>query len=316
MMKWHEQMPKGKRWRFVAVVGPTASGKSFVGMELAKAFQGTIICCDSVQLYRGFDIGSAKPSAQDQARVPHLLFDQFAWDEVCDAAIYARLARAAITDVVDAGRLPIVVGGTGLYLRALIGELWDDDVPSDEGLRQRLAIRQSADLYAELRERDPRRAGQLHENDRFRVIRALEINFLTGAPVRDSAASTRPPPPRDHLLVFMNPPRDALYANINDRVRSMLSGGLIDEVRGLLDAGVDPSCKVMGSIGYKEVFRMLSGHLPVADLERDIATATRQYAKRQVTWFKKIAADAVLSETSDVTELLSTFETLGFRGEE
>jgi tRNA dimethylallyltransferase len=310
-MKWHCQMPAGERPEFLVVGGPTASGKSAVGLELAKVFSGSIICCDSVQLYKGFDIGSAKPSLEEREVFPHLLFDEFDWNEPCDAAIYAAKARLAIQKVRSEGSLPIVVGGTGLYLRALLGDAWDDDIPSDPELRASLAERSSDDLYADLKTRDPRRATQLHMNDRYRVIRALEINILTGSPVKDisSPSSQRP---RKHLMIFMNPPRDELYARINFRTTQMLRDGLIDEVRELIHSGVDPLCKPMGSIGYKEVVEMLQNKLAPEDLEAAIATATRQYAKRQVTWFKKVPSDAELSRVEDLRDVIDAIKHADF----
>jgi tRNA dimethylallyltransferase len=303
-------MPSGQRPEFLVVGGPTASGKSAVALELAKAFSGSLICCDSVQLYQGFDIGSAKPSKAEQAIVPHLLFDEFSWNEPCDAAIFAAKARQAITQVQETGRLPIVVGGTGLYLRALLGDAWDEDIPSDEELRKKLSERRSEDLFSELKSLDPRRAAQLHVNDRFRVIRALEINLLTGSPVKDPSLH-KLDSQRKHILVFMNPPREYLYSRINGRTSAMISEGLLEEVKGLLDAGVDPACKPMGSIGYKEVVFMLNHGTSREDLEKSIATATRQYAKRQVTWFKKVLADAELSRVDQVQTLIHSIKESG-----
>lgn len=308
-MKWQCQLPNGMTPEFIAIGGPTASGKSQVAMELARKLNGAIICCDSVQVYRGFDIGSAKPSKSEQAEIPHWLFDEFNWNENCDAAIYAAKARVAIDHVRSVGQMPIVVGGTGLYLRALLGDGWDDDIPSDENLRQQLASRTSDDLFSELTSLDPRRAAQIHKNDRFRVIRALEINHLTGAPVREMR-------PRDglarrHLMIFMDPPRDELYEQINDRTKAMIGSGLLDEVHRLLAAGVDPECKPMGSIGYREAVSLLLGRISAGELEEQVATATRQYARRQLTWFKKVPADAVLEGPQEVESLLQRLRGIG-----
>ena len=302
-MKWQSLLPAGITPEFIVVGGPTASGKSAMALELAKALSGSIVCCDSVQIYRGFDIGSAKPTKSEQSVVPHYLFDEFAWSEPCDAAIYAAKAKEAMAEIRGEGRIPVVVGGTGLYLRALLGESWDDDLPGDPELRQRLALRASDDLFNELRDKDPRRAAKLHMNDRFRVIRALEINILTGHPVRESleGASSR----RAHLMIYMNPSRDVLYERINTRVLQMLEDGFVTEVETLLAQGVSADCKPMGSIGYKEVVQMLAGHLNQSELPAAIATATRQYAKRQVTWFKKVPSDGVIEGTEPAAELIS-----------
>ena len=307
-MKWQSRLPTGTKPEFVVVGGPTASGKSAVALDLAKALNGSIICCDSVQLYRGFDVGSAKPTKAEQSQVPHLLFDEFSWNENCDAAIYSLKARESIQRERASGRMPIVVGGTGLYLRALLGESFDEDIPSDESLRQELSARDSDDLFAELKALDPRRAAQLHRNDRFRVVRALEINRLTGAPVREVSVSAAAP--RSHVMVFMNPAREVLHERINLRTRQMINDGLLNEVRNLLASGVDPDCKPMRSIGYKEAVAMLRGELNEGELAEAIATATRQYAKRQVTWFKKVLADSELVGTEEVVDLISQIRSL------
>ena len=237
--------------RFVAVVGPTASGKSAVAMEIARCCAGEIVCCDSVQLYRGFDIGSAKPSSEEQEQVPHHLFDVFSAGEPCDAAIYAQKARACMDEIRSRGRMPLVTGGTGLYLRALTGENWNADLPSDESLRHELAQRSSDELFKELTELDPVRASQLHQNDRFRVIRALEILKLTGLPVPQprTPASDK----RDHIVIVMDPPKSILHDAIHRRTEVMLRMGLIEEVKGLLSHGVAADVKPMSSIGYAEV---------------------------------------------------------------
>ena len=302
MISWQCLIPEDQQVEFLVVVGPTASGKSALAMQLAQAFNGAIVCCDSVQLYRGFDIGSAKPSVAEQRIVPHFLFDALSWEQPCDAASYAAMAKKAIKDIREAGRLPIVVGGTGLYLRALLGDAWDDDVPSDEELRKKLNSRSSEDLFAELLRIDPRRAGQLHQNDRFRVVRALEINILTGHSV--PAVSRAETAQRSHLAFFLNPPRAMLHERINQRTKEILAAGIVPEVRQLISQGVDPLCKPMQAIGYKQVVAMIQGNLDEMNLEDEIATATRQYAKRQVTWFKKVLVDAVIEDFSEAEGLV------------
>ncbi len=273
----------------LALVGPTGSGKTSLAMALAERLDGEIVGCDSVQLYRGFDIGSAKPTREERKRVPHHLVDLLAWNEDCDAAQYATLARAAIADVQGRGRVPIVTGGTGLYLRSLTGAAFHDDLPKDAALRASFATRPLAELYAELQRLDPKRASEIHANDRFRVARSLELFTLLGKPL-----SALPPPPQNATpplcVVILDPERAALHASIERRTREMLAGGLLDEVRGLLAAGVERDCKPMRSIGYKEGAEHMAGTLAEPALEPAIAAATRQYAKRQVTWFKKTPA--------------------------
>lgn len=288
--------------RFLAVVGPTASGKSAVAMALAQHCHGEIVCCDSVQLYRGFDIGSAKPSQADRLAVPHHLFDEFSATEPCDAAIYSQKAKAAISEISSRGKIPIVTGGTGLYLRAIVGENWDTDLPSSDQLRLELGKRSSDDLFAELQSLDPLRASQLHKNDRFRVVRALEIVQLTGRPVPQPRKSSCGD--RDYLLVVMDPPRAVLHEAIHRRTRELLELGLVDEVKHLLAAGVPMDAKPMTSIGYSEVLSYLRGILPEALLLESIEVSTRQYAKRQCTWFKKMVRDYTLSGVSDLPPIL------------
>ena len=296
--------------RFIAVVGPTASGKSDVAMQLAESLGGEIVCCDSVQLYRGFDIGSAKPSRDDRLRIPHHLFDRFAWDEECDAAIYADEARVVISEVLQRGRVPIVTGGTGLYLRALVGENWDEGLPKDEVLRAKLNERASDDLFTELRDRDPERAKALHPHDRFRVIRALEINILSGAPVpRTVVPESRV---RDYLTLIMEPARELVRERIAIRVQKMLELGLVDEVRSLIENGVGTSSKPMQSIGYKECVAYLSGSLSESELALAITMATRQYAKRQATWFKKVMRDITLTSELDLPAALTFLQSYRF----
>lgn len=288
--------------RFIAVVGPTASGKSAVAMELAKHCRGEIVCCDSVQLYRGFDIGSAKPTREDRSHVPHHLFDEFEPDEPCDAAIYAQKAHQVIDEILTRGGMPIVTGGTGLYLRALAGENWNTDLPCDEALRQKLAQRSSVDLYEDLKARDPLRATQVHPNDRIRVIRSLEIVLLTGLAVPQPSKSL--PTTRNHLVVVMDPPRAALQEAVRRRTEAMLASGLVHEVQNLLAQGVSPTAKPMSSIGYAEVLAFLSGNLLPIQLQESIEVSTRQYAKRQCTWFKKISRDFTLSDVEGFAEIL------------
>lgn len=275
-----------KHPRFIVVAGPTASGKSDFSLRLAKALNGGIICCDSVQLYRGFDIGSAKPSISERQGIPHYLFDTLNWDQPYDAARYAADAKQVMDRVKSEGQFPILVGGTGLYLRALLGDAWDDKLPSDEQLRETLAARESSDLYKELMELDPKRALELHPNDRYRVIRSLEINLLTGKPVARRKANFNIS--NEHIMIFLDPPRDILRRRIIARTSKMLAQGLVHEVETLLASGVSSSCKPMSSIGYKQVVQVLDGSLKADLLESAIATATSQYAKRQVTWFKKV----------------------------
>lgn len=288
--------------RFIAVVGPTASGKSAVALEIAQHCKGEIVCCDSVQLYRGFDIGSAKPTVAERQQVPHHLFDSLAAEEPCDAAIYAQKARDCIADIHSRGRLPLVTGGTGLYLRALTGENWNADLPRDDKLRAKLQQQSSDELFSELVMLDPVRAKQLHPNDRFRVVRALEILKLTGKAVPQPKTATTAE--RDHIVIVMDPPKLKLHEAIRQRTLDMLRLGLVDEVKALLAQGVGQGIKAMSSIGYAEVRAVLNGELPESRLQEAIEISTKQYAKRQNTWFNKSPRDYTLADPKELSNIL------------
>lgn len=272
----------------IVIAGPTGSGKSALALAAAERLNGEIIGCDSVQLYRGFDIGSAKATSAERARVPHHLIDILDGAEECDAAAYSTLALAAIAAVQARGKTAIVVGGTGLYLRALWGSGFHDDLPKDEALREELRALSTEDLQIRLRAVDPQRAAALHPNDRFRVVRALELFTLLGKPLSELA----PAPVRalEAHTIVLDPERAVLHAAIERRTQAMLEQGLIAEVEGLLRAGIGRDVKPMQSIGYKQVALYLDGQLALADLTSAIMAATRQYAKRQTTWFKKVPA--------------------------
>ncbi len=294
---------------YLVIAGPTASGKSALAMELALRFNGEIINCDSVQLYRGFNIGSAKPTAEEQALVPHHLLDVVNADENYDARCFAEDTETLIQKIRSHHRLPIVVGGTGLYLRALWRENWHD-LPKSESLRQELEAWSNDELHARLHEIDPARAAQLHRNDRFRLQRAVEIATLTGRPL---SAQTPKSDERDRAFAIrVICSRPLLQERSRQRVDQMLKAGLIEEVRQLLASGVDPQCKPMQSIGYAQVVELLEGKISEADLPEQIQIATRQYAKRQETWFKKVQFDATWTSGSPIEPLVDLLRNAGF----
>jgi tRNA dimethylallyltransferase len=273
----------------IAVVGPTASGKSALGLRLALAFGGEIVSCDSLQVYRGLDIGSAKPTPEERRRVPHHLIDVVEPDEAFSAADYARRGRDAIASIHARGATPLVVGGTGLYLRALLYGLFAG--PSrDEALRRRLQgmaeRRGQARLHRWLARVDPASAARIDPADAVRVVRALEVFHKTGRPLSGHhQGGSEPLRGFDARILGLAPSREALRAAVEARTERMLGSGLLDEVRGLVERyGAD--VRPLRSIGYRQALAVVRGTLGVADAQRDIVKETMRYAKRQMTWFR------------------------------
>lgn len=258
-------------------------------MELARAYNGEIVSCDSVQVYRGFDVGSAKPSQAERQEVPHHMIDLVSWHEAYDAGTYGEAARHVLQSIKGRGKLPIVVGGTGLYLRALWSDRWHKDLPKDEALRVDLGKQDPNDLYQRLSHVDPGRAAHIHPHDTFRVIRALEIVLLTGQPVPFGRPESRGVG-EGAFVIKLDPPKALLADRIAERTRTMVEGGLIEEAESLLRAGCPRSAKPMQSIGYREAAQYLDGGIGRQDLEEQINQATRRYAKQQRTWFNKLDA--------------------------
>ena len=274
----------------VAVAGPTGSGKSDLALSIAAAFDGEVVNCDSLQVFRYFDIGTAKLPMEERRGIPHHLIDIADPDELFTAGEYARLARAAIAEISARGKLPVVAGGTGFYLRALLDGLFPGPV-RDTVLRERLAARESrraGSLHRLLSRFDAEAAGQIHANDIPKVMRALEVCLLTRQPVsglfrqgRDALGGYRT------LKLGLIPERDALYARLNARCASMFERGLADEVKEILARGFASTCKPFESHGYKQMIQLLNGELSPRDAVFYAQRNTRHYAKRQLTWFRK-----------------------------
>jgi tRNA dimethylallyltransferase len=274
----------------IAIVGPTASGKSALALDLARERGGEIVSCDSLQVYRGLDIGSAKATAEERAAVPHHLLDVVDPDQDFSAADYGRLARAALDAIAERGRLPLVAGGTGLYLRALRRGLFAG--PSrDPDFRRRLEAvadrRGNARLHRLLARIDPEAAVRIETSDRLRVIRALEVYRASGRPLSAHHREDVPAPDgRRWLIVGLDPPRDALRAAVEERTRRMLEGGLLDEVRLILARYGGADLRPLRAIGYRQAVAVVRGTQAVGDAQRDIVKETMRYAKRQMTWFR------------------------------
>lgn len=273
----------------IGVVGPTGSGKSALALFLAHPLDAEILNCDSLQIYRHFDIGTAKLAPAARRGIVHHLIDLCEPDEVFTAGDYARLARQTLRQVAARGRVPIVVGGTGFYLRALLDGLAPS--PSrDAGLRERLLardLRRPGSLHRLLRRFDPERARSIHPNDRNKLIRAVEVCLLARRPVTTGhQAGADPLHGFDIHLIGLDPPRAGLYEVLNQRLVEMFQTGLLEEVRALLDR-FPSSAKPFESIGYREAVAVVRGEITLEAAIVQAQTATRNYAKRQWTWFKK-----------------------------
>lgn len=271
--------------RVLAIGGVTASGKTLLGLALARALFGEIVSADSAQVYRGMDIGTDKPDAASRGLVPHHLLDIRSPDEPFSVAEYQRLADAAIATIARGRHTPIFVGGTGLYLRQVLRGAPLPPAPPQPELRARLEREPPAALYAQLLRSDPAAAARIHPHNVRRVIRALEILAVTGQPPSRFGAAPQPRYP--HLLVVLDRPADVLRARIAARVERMLERGLVDEVRRLLSRGVDPAAPGLAALGYRQTVAYLGGGGTQAELAAAITAATWAYARRQRTWFRR-----------------------------
>lgn len=274
----------------VAVAGPTGSGKSDLALAIAEQFDGEILNCDSLQVYRHFDIGTAKLPLKERRGIPHHLIDILNPDELFTAGEYARLARETIQSISERGRLPILAGGTGFYLRALLDGLFEG--PSrDQSLRDRLArreARRSGSLHRLLTRFDSATAKKIHPHDVPKVTRALEVCLLTRRPVselfregRDALAGYRT------LKLGLLPDREALYQRLDQRCAAMFDSGLVEEVRHILELGYSAESKPFESHGYKQALQFIHGELNLREAMFYAQRGTRQYAKRQLTWFRR-----------------------------
>lgn len=274
----------------IAVAGPTASGKSDLALQLAQKLDGEIICMDSMQIYRRMDIGTAKPTAEEQALVPHHMLDIVDPTENYAVADYAQNAEKVICEIAARGKQPILVGGTGLYLKALMHGLSLGNAGGDEKIRARLyAMAEEpegkAHLHRQLAEVDPASAAKFHPNDIRRVIRALEVYELTGTPI-SRQRQDEPERPFSILPLAIDMPRDVLYARLEKRVHLMMQQGLLEEVEALLKSGVTAGMQSMQGIGYKELIPVVQGLQHIDDAVWQIVLNTRHYAKRQGTWLR------------------------------
>lgn len=281
---------KDNRQKIVVITGPTASGKSSLAVEIARKFDGEIVNADSMQVYRGMDVGTAKPSAEERENIPHHLFDLVNPDQEFNAAIYRSHALPALAEIAEKNHPAMVVGGTGLYIKTLLGGLLECP-PSDPGFRLKLNREWdalgSAVVYERLKTLDPESAGRIHPNDRVRVLRALEINHLTGNPLSFLIEEHRfRDRPFRSLKICLQMDREQLYHRIDKRSEIMVENGLIEETKGLLDKGYAADLKPMNSLGYRHMIKYLQGAWSLDEAIHQLKTDTRRYAKRQLTWFR------------------------------
>jgi tRNA dimethylallyltransferase len=273
----------------VVVLGPTGSGKSDLALFLAEEFDGEIINADSIQVYRGLDIGSAKIGLAERVRIPHHLLDVIDLAEELTSGAYARLGRDAIRSIRARQKLPIVVGGTGLYIRALVDGLSPAPARNVQ-IRERLsqiAKRRPAALHRFLRRADPDSAAAIHQNDIQKLIRAVELTLIARQPASAIKAHTRQALAGAAVLKLgLAPDRSSLYKRLDERCAWMFANGLISETRALLESGVAPDSKPLSSLGYRQAVKHLTGSLTADEAVRECQTRTRQYAKRQLTWFR------------------------------
>ena len=281
----------GRRYDLLALVGPTATGKTETAILVAEALGGEIVNADSMSFYRGMDIGTAKPTIEERARVPHHLVDILDPDEPFSVAEYKARAEAAIDNVLARHRVPILVGGSGLYVRAVISGVSFTQAPPDYELRRQLTAEAEREgtplLHRRLAEVDPEAATRITPRDLKRIIRALEVYLTTGETISSLQALDRERPPRYNTCQFgLTLPREELYRRIEARIGRQLAAGLVAEVQGLLDRGYHEGLVPMKGLGYAQVARYLRGACSLGEVVVALKRDTRRFAKRQLTWFR------------------------------
>ena len=278
--------------KIICIAGPTASGKTALAVELAKAVDGEVVSCDSMQVYRYMDIGTAKPTAEEMQGIPHHMLDVADPREDFSVSRYCEMATPIVDSILARGKTAIIAGGTGLYMDALIRGNSFAPYPST-GMREKLE-QQADELGMEhmlclLQSIDPPAAQRLHLKDRKRILRALEVYYETGETITTHNERTQPIPARYQPVWFAleDENRQQLYDRIDLRVEKMLELGLMDEIRSLLARGIPEKCTAMQAIGYKEFLEVIAGRCSVADAAAQVQQASRHYAKRQLTWFRR-----------------------------
>ncbi|MBI5400365.1 tRNA (adenosine(37)-N6)-dimethylallyltransferase MiaA [Candidatus Saganbacteria bacterium] len=273
----------------LCLIGPTAAGKTALGIELAKALNGEIISADSMQVYRGMDIGTAKPTTEEQQGIPHHLINIRNPDENWTVSDFIEEAQSAKIKFQNKGKVPIMVGGTGLYINAWLNGFSFPPVAEDEEIRKRLEFLPASTLHAQLSAVDPMAATKIHPNNKKRLIRALEVYEATGRPISELQENRRSKienRTEENILIGLNLPRDLLYQRINQRVDEMIATGLIEEVEGLLKQGFTSQLRSLQALGYKEVIAYLDGKWAKEEMIVELKKRIRHFARRQLTWFR------------------------------
>lgn len=275
--------------KLLVIIGPTAVGKTKLSIELAKRFNGEIISGDSMQIYRSMDIGTAKIKPEEMEGIPHHLLDIKEPNESFSVAEFQKLVRSRIREIADKGKLPIIAGGTGLYIQSVIYDYQFSDAPADEACRieleEKAKLIGNDALYQELVQIDPESASQIHPNNIRRVIRALEIYHCTGKTMSEYQQKQEPDLLYNTALIGLTMDREKLYSRINDRVDLMMEEGLLKEVSQLYEQDLR-HCQSIQAIGYKEIYEYLDGTISLEEAVQNLKQNSRRYAKRQLTWFR------------------------------
>ncbi|MDA3897536.1 MAG: tRNA (adenosine(37)-N6)-dimethylallyltransferase MiaA [Desulfobacteraceae bacterium] len=306
-------MTEHRKPKVIVICGPTGIGKTKLSLSLAKAFNGCIVGADSMQIYRYMDIGTAKPDSEELSVAPHYLIDVADPDEDFDAAKFARQGRAAVSEISARGCVPLIVGGTGFYVKAILHGLFPAS-PVDPEIRRKiqedLQVHDRDWLYDRLRSCDPEAASRIHPNDTYRVTRALEIFEITGYPLSEYQKQHGfMDNPFETLKVCLHMNRKALYERINRRVDLMIDAGLLEEVKSLLERGYSGDLKSMQSIGYRHMVDYINKKFTWDETVYTLKRDTRRFAKRQLTWFRKDAQMIRKSpdDAEEITEMVRKF---------
>jgi len=285
----------------ILIVGPTAVGKTDIAIQLAERLNGEIVSADSRLFYRGMDVGTAKPSPEEQARVPHHLIDIASPDEILSLAVFQQKAREAIADIHMRNKIPFLVGGTGQYVRAVTEGWTPPEVKPNKDLRNELERQKDKSgiywLHDKLKDLDPTAADKIDARNYRRTIRALEVIMTTGKKFSEQRGQTESP---YHLVTIgLTRPRAELYARVDARIDSMFANGFIDEVKRLLDQGYSPTLPTLSAIGYRECIRVIQGEFTEEQAKAEIRRATRVFVRRQANWFKESDPDILWFKVED-----------------